>query len=68
MLNVSFDSYDSNFYMVIVPFYMPFLSCSFSIHFSISYIVFMRSMVFISSDFKRFFIASSFHNVDLDLV
>ena len=68
MLSVSFESYDSTFCMVIVSFYMPFLSCSFSIHFSISYIVLMRSMVFISSDFKRFFIAYSFHNVDLDLV
>ena len=41
MLSVSFDSYDSTFCMVIVPFYKPFLSCAFSIHFSISYIVFI---------------------------
>ena len=40
--------------MMIVPFCMPFLSCSFFITFSISFIVFMRSMVFIS-DFKTLF-------------
>ena len=49
-----------------IPFYIPFLSCSFAIH--ILCLIYAFSGLYISSDFKKKFIAYSFHNVDLHLV